>query len=194
MKRLFSIIISQVPLLLLAAPSDHGRPWDSPGYHDSPLSKLFIPFGIIALIILAIGWLGNNKEKVGNFFKNGFAVLCIGALIFGFVILPLLDKADRSSSSASTTPTNTVVPNTSATINSNVPSNNSATTNSYSTSENSQPKEGEIGYKTKTYRIDVCRTCKGTGRYSVNANWGHSEISCPTCHGTGRERIAGNYR
>ena len=173
---IFSILT--LPLSLMAAPSDHGRPWDDANYHSSPISKILIPIAIIALIILAICWIANNKESIAKLLKNGFSILCVGALVFGFIILPLLDRADRDSYSTSTSST----------------TNTSLQENQSTVQQQPKPKEGEIGYKTKTYRVDVCRTCKGTGRYTVEANWGKTTVSCPTCHGSGKERVAGNYR
>ena len=185
-----SIIIFNVAAFMYAAPSDYGRPWDDPDYHSSPLSKLFIPIGIIVLIILAIGYISSHKEEIGKMLKSGFSILCGGALIFGLIILPSLDRCSRSTNnnSGGYTPTNIGVNS----------SNTSATTNTTNI-QNTQPiqhtpQEGEVGYKTKTYRIDVCRYCHGTGKKTIDANWGKTTIDCPTCHGTGKERIAGNYK
>ena len=153
-----------------SAPEDHGRPWDDPDYHTSPLGKILLPIAIIVLVIIAIGWILSNRETVGKILKNGFAVLCVGALIVGFVIIPLLDENDTSEKDANTTISTNVKPN------------------------SNKPQKGEVGYKTKTYRIDVCRTCDGTGKYKIDANWGNSSVQCPTCHGSGKEEIPGNYR
>lgn len=172
---------------LFAAPSDYGRPWDDPDYHSSPLSKLFIPIGIIVLIILAIGYIGSHKEEIGKIFKSGFSILCGGALIFGLLILPTLDRCDRQSTNE-----NGSAVQVNNTYNPSVGSN--ATTIPSSQPKAHKPQEGEIGYKTKTYRIDVCRYCHGTGKKTIDANWGKTTIDCPTCHGTGKEKIAGNYR
>lgn len=185
-----SIIFLSVATFLYAAPADYGRPWDDPDYHSSPLSKIFIPICILVLIILAIGYIGSHKEEIGNMLKSGFSILCGGALIFGLIILPLLDRCDRTKSieSGGSAPTNTGVnpPNTS--VSSNAPAIQS------SQPINHAPQEGEVGYKTKTYRIDVCRSCHGTGKKTIDANWGRTTFDCPTCHGTGKERIAGNYK
>ena len=163
--KIFSIL-SALPILVFAAPSDHGRPWDDPSYHSSPLSKIFGLIAIIILIILtiglAIGWIGSNKEKIGGILKSLFSIICGGLFIFGIIILPLLDRCGRVSSTQS-------------------------------------PQEGEVGYKTQTYRIVVCQHCHGSGEIEPNwvtkePDWGTETIRCPICHGTGREKISSNYR
>ena len=102
--KIFSIL-SALPILVFAAPSDHGRPWDDPSYHSSPLSKIFGLIAIIILIILtiglAIGWIGSNKEKIGGILKSLFSIICGGLFIFGIIILPLLDRCGRVSSTQS---------------------------------------------------------------------------------------------
>lgn len=187
--KIFSIL-SALPILVFAAPSDHGRPRDDPSYHSSPLSKIFVPIAIIILIILAIGWIGNNKEKFGGILKNLFSIICVGALIFGFIILPSLDRCGRESSTQSPTVNQQNVDNSTY---SNSQEGNQQSNPNYN-NEKHIPQEGEVGYKTKTYRIDVCRYCHGSGKKTIEANWGTTTIQCPTCHGTGREKIAGNYR
>lgn len=163
--KIFSIL-SALPIVVFAAPSDHGRPWDDPSYHSSPLSKIFGLIAIIILIILtiglAIGWIGSNKEKIGGILKSLFSIICGGLFIFGIIILPLLDRCGRVSSTQS-------------------------------------PQEGEVGYKTQTYRIVVCQHCHGSGEIEPNwvtkePDWGTETIRCPICHGTGREKISSNYR
>lgn len=51
-----------LPSLILAAPSDHGRPWDDPNYHSSGADKLFMIIVIIAIIVYIFKWIANNKK------------------------------------------------------------------------------------------------------------------------------------
>lgn len=184
LKILFTILFINLYSIIHATPTDHGRPWDDPDYHSSPLGKIFIPIAIIVLIILAVGYISSNKEKIGGLLKSGFSIFCFGVLVFGLMIVPLIDRCDRHSSSNSN-PSKTIQTSTQS---------NSPSSSSNSNVEKSVPQEGEVGYKTKNYRIDVCHYCHGTGKMTVDASWGKSTISCPTCGGSGKLRIPGNYR
>jgi|GEM_PF-1528840 len=161
--KIFSILLA-LPILVFAAPSDHGRPWDDPSYHSSPLSKIFVLIAIIILIILAIewiiGWIGNNKEKIGGILKNLFSIICGGLFIFGIIILPLLDRCGRVSSTQS-------------------PQEVGYKTKTYQIVVCQHCHgSGEIEPNWVTKEPD----------------WGTVTIRCPICHGTGREKIASNYR
>ena len=160
-----------MPFLIWCSPEDHGRPWDDPSYHESGLGKILLPVAIIVIIIIAIGWMISNRETMGKILKNIFSIICIGGLIVGLFIIPLIDHYESDGESGT---------------------NVTYKTNGSSTSK--KPQKDEVGYKTKTYRIDICRTCNGSGKYNIEANWGHTSVQCPTCHGSGKEKIPGNYR
>lgn len=190
LKSYYFIIFFNVATSIFAAPSDHGHPWSDPDYQSSPLSELFIPIGIIVLIILAIGYISSHKEEIGKILKSSFSILCGGVLIFGLIVLPLLDRCDRTTNKDNRGY---------APLNIGINSSNTSVTSNTPVIPNTQPakltpQEGEVGYKTKFYRIDICRYCHGTGKKTIDANWGKTTIDCPTCHGTGKEKIAGNYK
>ena len=183
------LVIGITPINIFAASSDYGRPWDDPDYHSSPIGKLMVPIAIIILIVLGIGWISSNKDKVIKLLKISFYFLCGGALVFGLIILPLLDRLDR--------PTNEYKEiNFTNSINDSHTSTSSDNKRIYTdvVKENRKPKEGEIGYHTKTYRIDICRYCHGDGSQKIEAPWGLTTVRCSVCQGTGREKIPGNFK
>ena len=188
LKTMILVVIGMSPINILAAPSDYGRPWDDPDYQSNPLGKLMLPIAIIILILLSIGWIFSNKDKVIRLLKMSFYILCGGALVFGLIILPLLDRLDR--------PSNEVEINYTRTINYSHTSTSSDYKRIYTDieKENRKPKEGEIGYHTKTYRIDICRYCHGDGSQKIEAPWGLTTVRCSVCQGTGREKIPGNFK
>lgn len=89
-----------LPSLILAAPSDHGRPWDDPNYHSSGAGKLFMIIAIIAIIVYIFKWIVNNKGTVFNFLKTGFYILCIGIWVF-IILIGGLDRCGRGSNNTS---------------------------------------------------------------------------------------------
>ena len=188
LRAMIPLVIGMSPINIFAASSDYGRPWDDPDYHSSPIGKLMVPIAIIILILLSIGWIFCNKDKVIRLLKMSFYILCGGALVFGLIILPLLDRLDR--------PSNEDEINYTRTINYSHTSTSSDYKRIYTDieKENRKPKEGEIGYHTKTYRIDICRYCHGDGSQKIEAPWGLTSVRCSVCRGTGREKIPGNFK
>lgn len=165
-KRNLFVLMSLIPAKLFADPSDYGRPWDDPNYHSSGFSKILIPIGIIILIIFVIGWLSSNKEIVGRILKNGFYLLCGGALLFGLIILPLLDHNEKSSNDSH----NTNYPP----IN-NSPSSPSIKSNNTNQYQNKpvETYKPTLKYRTVEY-LENCNKCYGKG-----------EIICQKCNGSG---------
>lgn len=96
-KVIILLVVGIFPVNIIAASSDYGRPWDNPDYHSSPIGILMVPFTIIILIVLGIGWISGNKDKVIKLLKISFYFFCGGALVFGLIILPLLDRLERKS-------------------------------------------------------------------------------------------------
>ena len=54
LKSFLSQIALFIPSFIFAAPSDHGRPWDVPGYHSNGSGKLFLVILIIAFIYYVV--------------------------------------------------------------------------------------------------------------------------------------------
>lgn len=61
LKNILALIALSIPSLIFAAPSDHGRPWDVPGYHSSGSSTLFLIILIIAFVVYVIK--SKSKKK-----------------------------------------------------------------------------------------------------------------------------------
>lgn len=168
-----------MPALVYPAPSDHGRPLADSDYHSGQFDNLFIILGGLVFVILVVVLVANHKDVIGKTLKYAFSILCVSALLFGFIVLPILDRYDHDTQSP-VSPYSDTTP---------------ATQRANGHEQSCKPQENEIGYKTKTYRIDICRYCNGSGRRSIDSNRGkQTMITCPNCHGTGKEKIAGNYR
>lgn len=178
-----------LPVFLWAAPEDHGRPWDDPGYHESPLGKILLPIAIIVLIIIAIGWVLSNRETMGKILKNGFYIICAGGFLFGIIILPLMERTEKSSVSSHGINEETI-PTTNPQPSNNVISNPSYPNNS----NNSNNRTPTLKYRTVEYQ-EKCYPCMGQGKLLCNNCNGTGWISkiCSRCNGRGQWELVCTY-
>ena len=81
--------------------SSHGRPWDVPGYHTSPLTGIFMVIALIVLIGFAVLWIygkvQENKETVSNI----FGIVIFVCVFIGIAALGSKCEGERKSSNKS---------------------------------------------------------------------------------------------
>lgn len=164
MKRLSLIALSLLSTSVCFADySSHGRPWDVPGYHTSPiLDGLFMVIGLIVLVGFAVLWIYSkvqeNKETAGNI----LGIVVFFGVLLGIAALGSKCEGERKSSNKSVS----------------YPHYQQSSPNQNTLSpaiqvRPTQKVQPALKYRDVQYQ-EPCSYCNGTGR-----------VVCSKCNGTG---------
>lgn len=163
MKRVSLISLSLLSTSVCFADySSHGRPWDVPGYHTSPLTGIFMVIALIVLIGFAVLWIYDkvqeNKETAGNIF---------GIVVFFGVLLGIAALGNKCEGERKTSSKGMSYPHYQQ------PSPNKNTLSPTIQVQQTQRAQPTLKYRDVEYQ-ETCSTCNGTGH-----------LVCPKCNGTG---------